>query len=203
MRYLSGMSISLDTTELAGQETALIARIVKRDPQALTQLYELTVPKVYAVVMRVLHHAADAEEVVSEVYLQIWDKAKSFEPGRGSVMAWINTLAWSRAVDKLRKNRRDKPEQRLHPSDTEFAYIECEELTAEQFAESWSNANAIQIAFQELSDIQQTVLRMAYSEELSQQEIANRLDLPLGTVKSHSKRGLEALRKRFIAGELS
>jgi RNA polymerase sigma-70 factor, ECF subfamily len=194
---------TINTEQLALQYSELIARITKRDPQALTQFYELTVSKVYAVVTRVLRNAADAEEVVSDVYLQIWDKAANFEAERGSAMAWINTLAWSRAVDKLRKNRRDAPQQSLHPEGFESAYIECEELTAEQLTESWSSANAIHIAFQALSEIQQKVLRMAYTEELSQQDIANKLDLPLGTVKSHCKRGLEALRKILVAQESS
>ncbi|MGH8049636.1 MAG: sigma factor, partial [Arenimonas sp.] len=78
-------------------------RIAKQDADALAKLYELTVSRVYAVVMRVLRHAADAEEVISDVYLQVWEKANRFESERGSVMAWMNTIAWSRAVDKLRK----------------------------------------------------------------------------------------------------
>jgi RNA polymerase sigma-70 factor, ECF subfamily len=185
----------------SADEVALIKRIVKQDPSALTALYELTVNKVYALVMRVLRDASDAEEVVSDVYLQVWEKASHFEAGRGSVMAWINTLAWSRAVDRQRKNKRSPLQQSLHPDDLDATYITCEEMTAEQLIDACSSANLIQAAFRALSDAQQHVLRMAYTEELSQQEIAKKLDLPLGTVKSHTKRGLEALRKVLMAQE--
>jgi RNA polymerase sigma-70 factor, ECF subfamily len=185
----------------ATNESALIFRIAKQDAQALTELYQLTVSRVYAVAMRVLRNVTDAEEVVSDVYLQVWNKANQFQSERGSVIAWMNTLAWSRAVDKLRKARRDILKESLHPDDLDSTYTECEELSVEQIAESWSSSNAVQKAFQELSDIQQRVLRLAYTEDLSHQAIANSLNLPLGTIKSHAKRGLAALRKVLAVQE--
>ena len=185
----------------ANNECELIYRVARHDAKALGELYELTVSRIYAVVMRVLRHAADAEEVISDVYLQVWDKANSFQSERGSVMAWMNTMAWSRAVDKLRKSRRDGIQQTLHPDDLEDTYMQCEQLNVEQIAESWSSGKAIQNALLELSDIQQRVLRLAYTDDLSHQEIADTLSLPLGTVKSHCRRGLAALREVLVAQE--
>lgn len=167
----------------------------------MAELYELTVSRVYAVAMRVLRHAADAEEVISDVYLQVWEKANRFEAERGTVMAWMNTMAWSRAVDRLRKSRRECVQQSLHPDDLGDAYTECEQLSAEQIAESWSSGKAIQKALRELSDIQQKVLRLAYTQDLSHQDIASTLNLPLGTVKSHCRRGLAALREVLLVQE--
>jgi len=190
-----------DQETLAKSECDLIGRIAKRDTQALTELYELTLSRIYAVVMRVLRHAADAEEVIGDVYLQIWDKAGSFQSERGTVVAWMNTLAWSRAVDKLRKTKREHAHQSLHPDAMESAYTECEELNAEQIAEAWSSGKAIQTALQGLSEIQQRVLRLAYTEDLSHQDIASVLNLPLGTVKSHCRRGLAALREVLVVQE--
>lgn len=187
--------------ESVSVECELIYRIARHDSKALAELYELTVSRIYAVVMRVLRHAADAEEVISDVYLQVWEKAASFQSERGSVMAWMNTMAWSRAIDKLRKTSRDGMQQSMHPDELESAYIECEELNAEQIAESWSSGKAVQKALQELSEIQQRVLRLAYTEDLSHQDIANALDLPLGTVKSHCRRGLAALREVLVVRE--
>jgi RNA polymerase sigma-70 factor, ECF subfamily len=184
--------------KVSADERELIHRVAARDSKALSELYELTVSRVYAVVMRVLRHAADAEEVISDVYLQIWDKADSFQPERGTAMAWMNTLAWSRAVDKLRKVKRELIHQALHPDDLDGTYTECEELSAEQIAESWSSGKAIQKALQGLSEIQQQILRLAYTEDLSQQDIAIALNLPLGTVKSHCRRGLAALREVLL-----
>lgn len=190
-----------DPENIAADECELICRVASRDPKALAELYECTVSRVYAVVMRVLQHAADAEEVISDVYLQVWDKADSFRSDRGSVTAWMNTLAWSRAVDKLRKNRRESSHQTLHPEHPDAAYIECEELNAEQLAEAWSSGKAIQNALHALSEVQQQVLRLIYTDDLSHQDIAKRLNLPLGTVKSHCRRGLAALRDVLVVQE--
>jgi len=183
-------------------ECELVYRVAKREKQALAELYELTVSRVYAVAMRVLRHSADAEEVIGDVYLQVWDKAGSFQSDRGSVVAWMNTLAWSRAVDRLRKTRRESFQPLLHPDDDGAAYTDCEALSTEQVAESWSSSRAVQQAMLELSDIQQQVLRLAYTNDLSHQDIANALNLPLGTVKSHCRRGLAALREVLVAKEI-
>ncbi len=182
-------------------ECGLIYRIAAQDSKALAELYELTLSRVYAVVMRVLRHAADAEEVISDVYLQVWDKAGNFQSERGTAMAWINTIAWSRAVDRLRKTKREFIHQALHPDNLDETYIQCEELNAEQVAESWSSGKAIQAALHGLSEIQQRVLRLAYTEDLSHQAIADALNLPLGTVKSHCRRGLAMLREVLLVQE--
>ncbi len=199
MRYLKGMNSQaiISQRALEADETELVSRIAKRDPQALTSLYQLTVARVNAVVMRVLRHTADAEEVISDVYLQVWDKAKSFDAERGSVMAWMNTLAWSRAVDRLRKSKRDVLHQGLHPEAEDTAYRECEDLnlSPEQLAESWSASLQIQAAFHHLSDVQKRVLQLTYTDDMSHQDIANAMNLPLGTVKSHIRRGLAVLRE--------
>jgi RNA polymerase sigma-70 factor, ECF subfamily len=192
---------SSDIEPTTTSEAALIHRISQRDQSALNELYELSVSRVYGLAVRVLRNTADAEEVVSDVYLQIWDKAQSFEITRGSVAAWMNTLTWSRAMDRLRKTKRDFIKDALHPEDLDATYTDCEGLSIEQMAESWSNAKTIQAAFQELSEIQQRVLRLAYTDDLSHQDIATTLSLPLGTVKSHVKRGLSALRTVLMMQE--
>lgn len=193
--------LSSDSENIAADECELVYRVAKQDTKALAELYQCTVSRVYAVVMRVLRHAADAEEVISDVYLQVWDKAASFQSERGSVMAWLNTLAWSRAVDRLRKTKRESAHHTLHPEHPDDAYMQCEELNAEQIAEAWSSDKAIQNALLGLSDIQQRVLRLAYTDDLSHQDIANALNLPLGTVKSHCRRGLAALRDVLVVQE--
>jgi RNA polymerase sigma-70 factor, ECF subfamily len=197
------MSISspTDIHNTGMDESSLIHRISQHDQNALSELYELTVSRVYGLAMRVLRNTSDAEEVVSDVYLQIWHKAQSFEISRGSVAAWMNTLTWSRAMDRLRKTKRDFMKDALHPEDLDVSYTECEGLSIEQMAESWSNAKTIQAAFQELSEIQRRVLRLAYTDDLSHQDIATTLSLPLGTVKSHVKRGLSALRTVLMVQE--
>jgi RNA polymerase sigma-70 factor (ECF subfamily) len=176
------------------QLRGLIARICARDEQALGNLYDLTLGRVYGLVLRVLRQPADAEEVVGDLYMQVWEKAADYAPERGAVMAWLQTQAWSRAVDRLRKNRRRSNEISLHPEDGEVAYRECEGLGVEQIAQACYASQGIRQAFTRLTDAQQNILQLAFFEDMSHQEISDRTGIPLGTVKSHARRGLTALR---------
>ncbi|HMB55864.1 MAG TPA: sigma-70 family RNA polymerase sigma factor [Arenimonas sp.] len=176
----------------------LLQRIVNRDCEALGQLYDLSLGRIHAVIFRVLRHPGDAEEVVSDLYLQVWEKAGDYLPARGSVMAWMQNMAWSRAVDRLRRGRRRARDISLHPESGEDAYADCEGLDAAQVAEAWSSAKAVQAALARLSEVQQRVLRLAFYQDMTHQDIAQLTDLPLGTVKSHARRGLAALRAALV-----
>lgn len=179
-----------DEPQLCG----LIARIRERDAEALAALYDLTLGRVYGLILRVVRQPADAEEVVCDLFMQVWEKAADYAPERGSVMAWLQTQAWSRAVDRLRKLRRRGNEISLHPEDGESAYTECEGPGVEQIAEAWYAGNGIRQAFKSLTEAQQNILQLAFFEDMSHQEISDRTGIPLGTVKSHARRGLAALR---------
>ena len=178
---------------------ALVGRIRFGDTAALGQLYDLALPRVYGLAMRVLRNPQDAEEVVSDVFLQVWDQAVGFCPERGAVMAWLLTLAWSRAVDKQRRGRRQRLEVSLHPDGAEDAYTPGEGSPGEDFLDRLGNAQAVQRAFRALTPAQRTVIELTYREDLSQPEIAQRTGLPLGTVKSHARRGLAAMRAALMA----
>jgi RNA polymerase sigma-70 factor (ECF subfamily) len=172
----------------------LIARICRHDAEALASLYDLTLSRVYGLILRVVRQPADAEEVVCDLFMQVWEKAADFAPERGAVMAWLQTQAWSRAVDRLRKIRRRSHEMSLHPEDSEVAYRECEGLGVEQIAEASYASQGIRQAFKSLTDAQRNILQLAFFEDMSHQEISDRTGIPLGTVKSHARRGLAALR---------
>lgn len=184
----------------AAQLAALLERISQRDSDALSQLYQLTLGRIYAVAMRVLENPADAQETVGDVYLQVWSKAADYSSERGEPMAWLQTLAWSRALDRRRRRQRNAREVELHPEETQDAYTECEEISVEQAAERWWSARAVRRAFVELSEPQQVVLRLLFEEDMSQQEVAEKTGWPLGTVKSHSRRGLAVLREALLRG---
>ena len=179
---------------------ALMGRIRFGDSEALGLLYDLALGRVYGLAMRVLRQPQDAEEVVSDVFLQVWDQAVSYCPQRGSVMAWLQTLAWSRAVDRLRRLRRQRLELPLHPDGDDDAYRAGEDQPTEVLLDHLGNVQSLQLAFEHLTPVQRTVLSLAYHEELSQPEIAERTGLPLGTVKSHARRGLAALRAAMQDG---
>ncbi|KFN52150.1 hypothetical protein N790_03370 [Arenimonas malthae CC-JY-1] len=177
---------------------ALVGRIRFGDAEALGQLYDLTVGRVYALALRVLRQPQDAEEVVGDVFLQVWEQAVGYCPERGTVLPWLLTLAWSRAVD--RRRRRGAQSREVHPEALGDAYRESEEDPASELLEHLANVQRLAPALAALSPAQRTVLMLAYHEDLSQPEIALRTGLPVGTVKSHARRGLAALRAA-LAGE--
>jgi RNA polymerase sigma-70 factor (ECF subfamily) len=174
---------------------ALIDRIAARDEAALGRFYDLTLGRVFAVAQRVLGQPADAEEAVGDTYLQVWNKAAEYRSERGDPMAWLQTLAWSRAVDRLRRRQRFGLETELHPDEYGETYTECEELSVEQAVDRWWSARAVRQAFDRLSDAQQQVLSLLFERDMSHQEVAAQTGWPLGTVKSHSRRGLALLRE--------
>jgi RNA polymerase sigma-70 factor (ECF subfamily) len=179
-----------DESELQG----LLCLIGQRDEQALGRFYDQSLSRVYGLILRVVRNPADAEEVVSDLYLQVWERASDYQPARGSVTAWLKTMAWSRAVDRQRRGRRFVREVDLHPDQEDAAYTECESLSAEAAAQAWSSAQAVQQAFKALTEVQKRILTLAFHQDMTHQDIAALTQLPLGTVKSHARRGLAALR---------
>ena len=179
---------------------ALLLHIADRDESALGRFYDLTLSRIYGLILRVVRNPADAEEVVGDVYLQVWEKACDFRSERGCVLAWLKTLAWSRAVDRQRRGRKYAMEVELHPEGTEPAYTQCEGQHAEAALLAWSSADAVAKAFQVLSDVQKQILTLAFHQDMSHQDIAQQTGLPLGTVKSHARRGLAALRTALGGG---
>lgn len=178
----------------------LVAKLALGDQQALGELYDCTLDRVYGLIMRVLGNAADAEEVVGDLYLQVWERAGDFRPERGCVLAWLRTLAWSRAVDRHRRGRKFANDVELHPDGAHDAYTEWEGGNAESVLMAWSSSEAVRQAFHGLSDIQRQILTLAFHQDMSHQDIAQHTGLPLGTVKSHARRGLAALRQA-LGGE--
>ena len=179
---------------------AVLLRIADHDEHALGRFYDLTLSRIYGLILRVVRNPADAEEVVGDVYLQVWEKACDFRPERGCVLAWLKTLAWSRAVDRQRRGRKYAMEVELHPEAPESAYTECESRNAEAALMAWSSADAVAKAFRVLSDVQKLILTLAFQQDMSHQDIAQHTGLPLGTVKSHARRGLAALRTALGGG---
>lgn len=206
LTFESPMSASVsddDLIEAGGAPPGLdrlIARMASRDTGALAEFYDLTLGRVYALAMRVLRNAADAEEVVSDVYLQAWDKAGDFDTGRGRPMSWLLTMAWSRAVDRTRRLQHRLKEEPLHPDEGPGAYTPCEDTPPDQLIDAMNASRTLATALDVLTPAQRQVIELAFLQELSHNEIATRTGLPLGTVKSHAKRGLTALREAFASG---
>ena len=161
--------------------------------KALDILYDRYSRLVYSIAYRILNSSEEAEDITQDVFLTLW-RRNSYDPARGSLSSFLTTLTRSRAIDRLRsKNARLRVVQRLQgivrsdsgsPSPLEQASI-------------GERSQVIRTALSQLSESERQVLEIAYYEGLSQSEIAERLGIPLGTVKSRSRQGLLKLRQRL------
>jgi len=184
---------ALGEHELAG----LLAAIASQDQEALGQLFDRCADRVFGITMRLLQNEADAEEVCCEVFQQVWERAGQYDPARGRVMAWLGTLAWSRAMDRLRRERAKRRLEDVHPERSLETYANCEDDPAEHLMDHLQSSTLLGSALDGLSEAQRRMLVLAFFEDLSHPEIAQRTGLPVGTVKSHIRRGLQSLRRQL------
>lgn len=182
------------TPRTAEDELApLLLRIRSRDQAALGELYDRTSSQVYTTAYNMLRDPSDAEEVVGDVYQQVWEKSESYDPARGRVIAWLLTQAWTRAIDRQRRERRHS--RVLHLETSDMAAVPDERVSSARLIDALDADNAVARAFDQLSSAQREMVALAFYEDLSHPEIAERTGMAIGTVKSHIRRGLAALRK--------
>lgn len=183
-----------DLPAFDAQAATWIVRVCERDARALAALYDATVERVYAIALRVLGDVGDAEEAVADVYAHVWERAHRYDPARGGVLAWIAMLAHSRAIDRLR--RRGDALPLVSGEEAELALVLRPSETAAAFdlVDAMERGHQLREAMARLSQAQRQLIGLAFLHDLSHPEIAAQTGLPLGTVKSHIRRGLEALR---------
>jgi len=184
----------LDSREIKTRDddwAALISRVADGDQSALTDLYDSTSRLVFGLILRVVGDRATAEEVVLDVYTQVWRQASTYDSKRGAPLAWIMTIARTRAIDRLRSSRHDT--QNKEPLDsigeTRSAGASPEENTVLS-----ERRNLVRSALNLLSAEQREVIELAYYSGLSHSEIALKLNQPLGTVKTRTRLGMMKLR---------
>lgn len=170
----------------------LVQGVASGDRQALRRLYDITVARVYGLAYAMVRDTADAEEIVCDVYLQVWQGAAHYDAARGSVITWLLIRCRSLALDRLRRRRvREAAVTTLAGQPIPMA----ENETTEGLLGLLDNRSAVCRALEELPRIQCHLIALAFFKGLSHGEIARAVQLPLGTVKSHIRRGLQALRK--------
>jgi RNA polymerase sigma-70 factor (ECF subfamily) len=153
---------------------------------------------VYGTALRVLRNEADAEEVTSDVYSQVWRNATTFDGTRGSVNAWLTMLARSRAIDRLRSRARLRKEENLDQA----VNIASAGETPERASWLGQQRSLVKRALETLSPEQREAIELAYFSGLTQNELAERLHQPLGTVKTRIRLGMIKLRERLqVAAE--
>lgn len=169
-------------------EEALLERVRGRDQKAMAELFDLYAGLVYSVALRVLRDAAQAEDVMQEIFFQVWEQPQSFVRSRGSLGAWLAVIARNRAIDTLRRRK---------PSDSvdEVALPSSTNLASE--VERNSIMEKVRHVLNALPAEQRDSIELAYFQGLSHTEIAARTGDPLGTVKTRIRSALLSVRKAF------
>jgi RNA polymerase sigma-70 factor (ECF subfamily) len=169
--------------------------IAAKDEAALALLYDRYRVILFGLLLRILNSREEAEDVLQEVFLQVWRKAADFDEKRGRPFTWLVTLGRSRGIDRLRtlSARERVAEAGAREASEEFSDAAVDAFKSEQ-------RGLITNALAQLPDDQKRPIMLAYFEGLSQSEIATRLDAPLGTVKTRMRTGLMKLRE-LLAGK--
>lgn len=166
----------------------LLQRIVDGDEAALAAFYDRTIGHVYGLALRITGRADAAEEVAGDVYLQVWREASRYQPDRARVLGWLMMICRSRALDHLR--RQDRVELHAHPDPLYESVDDCDPA---DLLEQSCTEGRVRTALHQLSAIQRELIALAFFRGLTHQEIAAQTAMPLGTIKTHIRRGLAAL----------
>ncbi|MGZ9275638.1 MAG: RNA polymerase sigma factor [Candidatus Limnocylindrales bacterium] len=206
-----------------GADAALVREVAAGSHDALAALYDRHADAVFASASRLTSDRGMAEEVVQETFLALWDRAETFDPSIGSLAAWLHTIARNRTVDRLRAaGRRPNLIPLSSAAASGSAYAGGVEADADALERVLARGAivagaaptpsperemallelrvALQTALGAMPEVERTVIVMAYADDLSQSEIAERLGWPLGTVKTRTRRALAHLRRVLGSG---
>lgn len=172
---------------------AYIQAIALGDTGALASLFDESSHLVYAIALRVLGNPADAEEVTTDVYSQVWRSAAGFREDRGSASAWLVMLARSRAIDRVRSRKRRKLEDPISAA----IHVESREESPEQTSGREQQRARIATALQSLSPDQRELIGLVFYSGFTQSELAQKLGQPLGTVKTRIRLAMMKLRDQL------
>ena len=172
-------------------DAALLRQVVDRQPEALSALYDRYAATLLALGKRILGSLVDAEEVLQEVFLHVWNHAGRYDPGRSSVSTWLVLITRSRAIDRLRTR---KVVERTHEMSARETPVEHASPEGAENVFAHERRERVRREMAGLPDEQRQVLELAFYEGLSQSEIAAKADLPLGTVKTRTLLAMKKLR---------
>lgn len=193
---LKAPATSLPVAASDEQLLAWVRAVARQDEQAFSELYRATVGRVYGVALRFVRSRESAEEVTEDVFVQVWRTAASFDANRGRVLTWLLTIARSRALDYL---RRDEPAEPHEDPDSLRGDQQDDTPGPQDLLQLTQSHQALHRALGVLSPVQRQLLGLAFFRGLTHQEIAEHAQLPLGTVKTHVRRGLDMLREHLTS----
>ncbi|MBJ7258213.1 MAG: sigma-70 family RNA polymerase sigma factor [Chthoniobacterales bacterium] len=176
------------------EEFELLRRVAQRERAAFEDLYARYVNILYASALKFVKQDSDAQDVVQDVFIQIWDKAKLYDPAKGKPLTWALTMTRNRAIDRIRAIQR---RTRLRDEFGQETVIDESAGVREALSEvnASEKGQILRTAVNQLSPQQKIVIELAYFGGLTQTEIAEKLGDPLGTVKARARRGLLKLKE--------
>jgi len=190
----------LETTRQVHEQEwgKLIAQTAQGDQGALAALYDRTSPQVFGLVLKILDNREAAEEVTLDVYTQVWRQAHTYDEIRGTPGGWLMTLARTRAIDRFRAGAAERG--RIESLDA-VEFFASDGETPEQDLAGQERRRYVQQALKMLTAEQRQAISLAYFYGLSQSEIADKLQLPLGTIKTRMRLGMIKLREALAPYE--
>ena len=178
------------------RDIALLARIVARDGTAVGELYDRHSRLLYGLIVKIIKDRGEAEEMLQEVFVQVWTRADTYNVQLGTPIAWLVRIARNRAIDRLRANA-------VRARTVEATPLPPPVETPETRAAMSEQERAVARALEALPDDQRQLIEFAYFSGLTQSELATRFGLPLGTVKTRVRTGMMTLRRdlqHIVAG---
>jgi RNA polymerase sigma-70 factor (ECF subfamily) len=166
----------------------MLAKVAKGDEQAFAELYRATSARVFGVIVRMIRDRGEAEDILQEVFATAWRRADTFDPARGSAITWLLTLGRNRTIDRMRQHR----EELLGEHDA--SEIADEAPTPAVAAESSQERRRLEWCLDRLEPQQKSAIREAFFTGATYSELAQRLAVPLGTMKSWIRRSLMQLK---------
>ncbi|MDT0180295.1 ECF RNA polymerase sigma factor SigK [Microbacterium sp. ARD31] len=187
---IDGVDVPEDGADPVDHVGELLTRVAAGDQRAFARLFDMISPRVFGLVLRVLVDRAQSEEVLQEVFLEVWQSASRFTPNRGQGRSWILTIAHRRAVDRVRSSQASTDRDvRVGFRDLDVAHDGVAE-----HVELRMEGERVTAALSSLPDAQREALTLAYYGGYSQSEIAAMVGAPLGTIKTRMRDGLTRLR---------
>ena len=176
-------------------DPALVERVAQGDRSAFLELYDRHVSRVFALATRMLGDRASAEEVTQDAFLKLWTRARAFSTTRGALLTWLLTIARNNALDRIRLEARRPALAEASLSDLEDGRPDLQAPGSGSEEARW---RSLRFALAELPDGQRQVIELAYYQGLTHSQMAEMLGLPLGTVKTRLRLGMERLRDGWI-----
>ncbi len=185
------------TTEVTDEQ--LMARIQAQDESALSTLYRRHTPLLRTVIARVVHNEHDVDDLLQEVFLELWNRADHYDEAKGKALGWIVTLARRRAIDRIRRRQAyARAEERLR-LETEHEPQQTRHEGVEEDVNAADRAEIFQRLIATLPDAQREALDLAYFRGLSQREIAAKTGIPLGTIKTRLELAVRKIRTAILS----